>query len=99
MVLVITMWLEVVLMVLGLLNEIEKLPGIGEVVRPCLSAYRMARFVRVMRAMPSVVTIAIGILAAIRSVISTIYILSFELFCVAVIFRARFGGLPVGTDT
>ena len=33
MVLVIAMWLEVVLMVLGLLNEIEKLPGIGEVVR------------------------------------------------------------------
>ena len=43
-------------------------------VRPCLSAYRMARFVRVMRALPSVVTIAVGILAAIRSV--TVFVLS-----------------------
>jgi hypothetical protein len=52
----------------------------------------MARFVRVMRAMPSVVTIALGIFAAVQSVMSTFYILGFELFFVAVIFRARFGG-------
>jgi hypothetical protein len=54
----------------------------------------MARFVRVLRALPSVVTIALGILAAVRSVMSTFYILGFELFCVAVVFRARFGGPP-----
>ena len=35
-----------------------------------------------------------GIFAAVRSVMSTFYILGFELFCVAVVFRARFGGPP-----
>ena len=54
----------------------------------------MARFLRVLRAMPSVVTIGIGILASVRSVMSTFYIAAFELFCVAVVFRARFGGPP-----
>lgn len=94
LVLVLMMWAEFGATRLGLLSEIETLPGVGEVVRPCLSAYRMARFVRVLRAMPSVVTIGLGIFAAVRSVMSTFYILGFELFCVAVVFRARFGGPP-----
>jgi hypothetical protein len=96
MILVSVMWLETVLTILDLMARIEKLNAL---IRPCLSAYRMARFVKVLRAMPSVVTITFGILAAIRSVMSTIYILSFELFCVAVIFRARFGGPAFGSDS
>jgi hypothetical protein len=93
-VLVFLMWLEIVLTLIGYLDKLGNIPGVGEIIRPCLSAYRMARFLRVLRAMPSVVTIGIGILASVRSVMSTFYIAAFELFCVAVVFRARFGGPP-----
>ena len=32
--------------------------------------------------------------AQVRPILSTLYILGFELFCMAVVFRARFGGPP-----
>jgi hypothetical protein len=93
MVLIILMWMEVLLDYIGLLATLEDKGG-AEFFLPWLSAYRLARVVRVMRAMPSVVTVLLGISSALKSVMSTFYILGFELFWMAIIFRARFGGPP-----
>jgi hypothetical protein len=92
LVLIVAMWLEVLFTYFGVLVIVEAKAG-GEYLI-WLSLYRLARVVRVMRAMPSVVTIIIGISAAVRSVLSTFYVLGFELFCMAIVFRARFGGPP-----
>jgi hypothetical protein len=92
--LLVAMWVEVALVSLSLFSELESVPVAAEFVRPWAAAYRLARFIRVLRAMPSVVTIIKGITSAVRPILSTLYILGFELFCMAVVFRARFGGPP-----
>ena len=91
--LVVIMIAETVATWTNVIMVLEMTPGVGEVIRPALNGYRLARMVRVLRASPSIVSIAIGIVAALKSVLSTFYIIAFELFCTAVVFRSRFGGL------
>merc|ERR1719235_387044 len=91
------MIVEQVLTFMGILYALLLLPGVGIVLGIALQATKLARLGRVLRGMPSVVTLMLGIYSALTSAFATFLILFVWLIGIAVIFRTRFGG-PVYTD-
>merc|ERR1719506_84500 len=67
---------------------------------PMFRVVAVFRLVRLMRSMPEVVTLFKGIAAALKSTVAVIIVLAFELYLVAILFRARLGGpVHVGDET
>merc|ERR1719197_333400 len=80
------------LSMMGILYALLLLPGVGIIIGIILQATKLARLGRVLRGMPTVVTLALGIYAALTSAAATFLILFVWLLAVSVIFRTRFGG-------